>query len=136
VPPLTFPLVRLVAVQHLRVPTVLGEKQPQRENVAERQPEARLREVLVLLHEEVGAIAEEEVRHDDAHARQRDEQRVRVKLGCVLAVFVERRVRLRRRSAKALNPAAQRHHHGDHAAGMCSGETGWLVSRRNALRFA
>jgi len=49
----TFPLVRLVSVQHFGVARVLSKKEAEGEDVSDRQPETHLAEVLVLLHEEI-----------------------------------------------------------------------------------
>jgi hypothetical protein len=53
---------------------LLVEEEPQNGQVQDREPEADRREVLVLLHEEVGPVADVEVGHDQGQPGQGEEE--------------------------------------------------------------
>lgn len=61
----TLPFVSLVAMQDFGEAAVLSKEKPKHEDVAHRDPEAELRVVFVLFHEEVGAIAKIEIGHNN-----------------------------------------------------------------------
>ena len=71
-PPL--PLVRLVPVHHRRVARLLVEEDAQHSHVEDGQPEVDGGEVLVLLHEEIGPVADVEVGHDEGQLAQGEEE--------------------------------------------------------------
>lgn len=72
-------LVGLVAVQHFRESTVLGEEESQRKYVTNRYPKTELRIVFVLLHEEIGPVAHIKVQQNHTEAGQRKDRCRRIR---------------------------------------------------------
>ena len=68
------PLVRLVRVHDAGVGRLLGEEHAHHRDVQHRQPEVDRGEVLVLLHEEIGPVADVEVGHDEGQLAQGEEE--------------------------------------------------------------
>lgn len=56
-------------MQHLRESAVFGEEESQHKHITQGDPEAELGVVFVLLHEEVGSVAQVEIGHDDGQRR-------------------------------------------------------------------
>ena len=69
-----FPLIRLVPVHHCRVARLLIEEDAQDGHVEDGQPKVDWCEVLVLLHEEVGPVADVEVGDNEGQLAQGEEE--------------------------------------------------------------
>ena len=70
----TFPLVGLVSVHHCSVAGLLVEEDAEDGHVEDGQPKVDWCEVLVLLHEKVGPVADVEVGDNEGQLAQREEE--------------------------------------------------------------